>query len=75
MDVFVRVTGSKAGAASSLALKIGEDIAKESTKVWKGLLMTVKLTAAALVISSMRARNRREIEKNTKNIKLTSNAK
>jgi large subunit ribosomal protein L12e len=53
-EVFVRVTGGEVGAASSLApkigplglspKKIGEDIAKETTKDWKGLRITVKLT-------------------------------
>ncbi|KAB1996973.1 hypothetical protein ERO13_D13G236000v2 [Gossypium hirsutum] len=55
IDVFVRVTGGEVGAASSLApkigplglspKKIGEDIAKETAKEWKGLRVTVKLTA------------------------------
>ncbi|KAL4553986.1 hypothetical protein LXL04_039894 [Taraxacum kok-saghyz] len=54
VDVYVRVTGGEVGAASSLALKIGplglspkkigEDIAKETAKDWKGLRVTVKLT-------------------------------
>lgn len=54
VDVFVRVTGGEVGAASSLApkigplglspKKIGEDIAKETAKEWKGLRVTVKLT-------------------------------
>jgi large subunit ribosomal protein L12e len=54
VDVFVRVTGGEVGAASSLApkigplglspKKIGEDIAKETAKDWKGLRVTVKLT-------------------------------
>ncbi|PPD94697.1 hypothetical protein GOBAR_DD08233 [Gossypium barbadense] len=54
IDVFVRVTGGEVGAASSLApkigplglspKKIGEDIAKETAKEWKGLRVTVKLT-------------------------------
>jgi len=56
VEVFVRVTGGEVGAASSLApklgplglspKKIGEDIAKETTKDWKGLRVTVKLTPA-----------------------------
>ncbi|KAJ6372815.1 hypothetical protein OIU76_027192 [Salix suchowensis] len=54
IDVYVRVTGGEVGAASSLApkigplglspKKIGEDIAKETAKDWKGLRVTVKLT-------------------------------
>lgn len=50
----MRVTGGEVGAASSLAPKIGplglspkkvgEDIAKETAKDWKGLRITVKLT-------------------------------
>ncbi|KAG2653250.1 hypothetical protein PVAP13_1NG440700 [Panicum virgatum] len=54
VEVFVRVTGGEVGAASSLApkigplglspKKIGEDIAKETAKDWKGLRVTVKLT-------------------------------
>ncbi|XP_020272147.1 60S ribosomal protein L12-like [Asparagus officinalis] len=54
VDVYVRVTGGEVGAASSLApkigplglspKKIGEDIAKETAKDWKGLRVTVKLT-------------------------------
>ena len=76
MEVFVRATGGEVGAASSLApkigplglspKKIGEDIAKETAKEWKGLKVTVKLTvqnrqakvsvvpsAAALVIKAL----------------------
>ncbi|KAF2284650.1 hypothetical protein GH714_028832 [Hevea brasiliensis] len=83
VDVFVRVTGGEVGAASSLApkigplglspKKIGEDIAKETAKDWKGLRVTVKLTvqnrqakvtvvpsAAALVIKALKARERQE---------------
>ncbi|KAL4580425.1 hypothetical protein LXL04_016617 [Taraxacum kok-saghyz] len=54
VDVYVRVTGGEVGAESSLApkigplglspKKIGEDIAKETAKDWKGLRVTVKLT-------------------------------
>lgn len=54
VEVIVRVTGGEVGAASSLApkigplglspKKIGEDIAKETAKDWKGLRVTVKLT-------------------------------
>ncbi|KAM7277927.1 hypothetical protein ACFE04_005061 [Oxalis oulophora] len=70
VDVFVRVTGGEVGAASSLAptigpldlspKKIGEDIAKETAKEWKGLRVTVKFTvqvipsAAALVIKALK---------------------
>lgn len=52
-DVYVRVTGGEVGAASSLApklgplglspKKIGEDIAKNTAKDWKGLRVTVQL--------------------------------
>jgi ribosomal protein L11 len=54
IEVFLRATGGEIGAASSLAPKIGplglspkkvgEDIAKETLKDWKGLRVTVKLT-------------------------------
>ncbi|GFP86037.1 60S ribosomal protein l12-3, partial [Phtheirospermum japonicum] len=54
VDDCVRVTGGEVGAASSLApkigplglspKKIGEDIAKETARDWKGLRVTVKLT-------------------------------
>ena len=54
VEVFVRALGGEVGAASSLApkigplglspKKIGEDIAKETLKDWKGLRVTVKLT-------------------------------
>lgn len=77
IEVCVRVTGGEVGAASSLApkigplglspKKIGEDIAKETAKDWKGLRITVKLTvqnrqakisvipsAAALVIKALK---------------------
>lgn len=73
----MRVTGGEVGAASSLApkigplglspKKIGEDIAKDTAKDWKGLRITVKLTvqnrqakisvvpsAAALVIKALK---------------------
>ena len=82
------------GAASSLApkigplglspKKIGEDIAKETLKDWKGLRVTVKLTvqnrqakvsvvpsAAALVIKSLKEPPRDR--KKEKNIKHTGN--
>jgi large subunit ribosomal protein L12e len=77
IEVFVRATGGEVGAASALApkigplglspKKIGEDIAKETGKEWKGLRVTVKLTvqnrqakvsvvpsAAALVIKALK---------------------
>jgi len=82
----VRVTGGEVGAASSLApkigplglspKKIGEDIAKETTKDWKGLRITVKLTvqnrqakvsvvpsAASMVIKALKepARDRKKV--------------
>jgi hypothetical protein len=84
--VFVRVTGGEVGAASSLApkigplglspKKIGEDIAKETAKDWRGLRVTVKLTvqnrqakvsvvpsAAALVIKALKepVRDRKKV--------------
>ena len=75
--MYVRVIGGEVGAASSLApkigplglspKKIGEDIAKETAKDWKGLYVMVKLTvqnrqakvsvgpsAAALVIKVLK---------------------
>jgi large subunit ribosomal protein L12e len=88
--VYVRATGGEVGAASSLApkigplglspKKIGEDIAKETAKEWKGLRVTVKLTvqnrqakvsvipsAAALVIKALKEPVRdRKKEKNIK---------
>nr|QKY15253.1 60S ribosomal protein (RPL12) [Polytomella parva] len=90
VEVFVRVTGGEVGAASSLAPKIGplglspkkvgEDIAKETAKDWKGLRITVKLTvqnrqakvsvvpsAASLVIKALKEPPRdRKKEKNIK---------
>ena len=77
VEVYVRATGGEVGAASSLApkigplglspKKIGEDIAKETAKDWKGLRVTVKLTvqnrvakvsvipsAASLVIKALK---------------------
>jgi len=88
VEVYVRATGGEVGAASSLApkigplglspKKIGEDIAKETAKEWKGLRVTVKLTvqnrvakvsvipsAGALVIKALKepARDRKK-EKN-----------
>ena len=77
VEVYVRATGGEVGAASSLApkigplglspKKIGEDIAKETAKEWKGLRVTVKLTvqnrvakvsvipsAASLVIKALK---------------------
>jgi large subunit ribosomal protein L12e len=94
VEVFVRVTGGEVGAASSLApkigplglspKKIGEDIAKETAKDWKGLRVTVKLTvqnrqakvavvpsAAALVIKALKEPERDR--KKVKNIKHTGN--
>jgi large subunit ribosomal protein L12e len=94
IEVFVRVTGGEVGAASSLApkigplglspKKIGEDIAKETAKDWKGLRVTVKLTvqnrqakvsvvpsAAALVIKALKEPPRDR--KKEKNIKHTGN--
>ena len=94
VDVYVRVTGGEVGAASSLApkigplglspKKIGEDIAKETAKDWKGLRVTVKLTvqnrqakvsvvpsAAALVIKALKEPERDR--KKTKNIKHSGN--
>ncbi|GAB4817479.1 hypothetical protein N2152v2_004525 [Parachlorella kessleri] len=90
VEVYVRATGGEVGAASSLAPKIGplglspkkvgEDIAKETSKEWKGLRVTVKLTvqnrqakvtvipsAAALVIKALKEPPRdRKKEKNIK---------
>uniref|UniRef100_A0A061RAA3 Large subunit ribosomal protein L12e n=1 Tax=Tetraselmis sp. GSL018 TaxID=582737 RepID=A0A061RAA3_9CHLO len=94
VEVFVRVTGGEVGAASSLApkigplglspKKIGEDIAKETAKEWKGLRITVKLTvqnrqaavsvvpsAASLVIRALKEPPRDR--KKEKNIKHTGN--
>jgi large subunit ribosomal protein L12e len=94
VEVFVRVTGGEVGAASSLApkigplglspKKIGEDIAKETAKDWKGLRVTVKLTvqnrqakvsvvpsAAALVIKALKEPERDR--KKVKNIKHSGN--
>ncbi|KAK9829281.1 hypothetical protein WJX72_004925 [[Myrmecia] bisecta] len=88
VEVYVRATGGEVGAASSLApkigplglspKKIGEDIAKETAKEWKGLRVTVKLTvqnriakvsvipsAASLVIKALKEPTRdRKKEKN-----------
>eukprot|EP01024_Parvocaulis_polyphysoides_P068426 TRINITY_DN8337_c0_g1_i1.p1 TRINITY_DN8337_c0_g1~~TRINITY_DN8337_c0_g1_i1.p1 ORF type:complete len:185 (-),score=40.53 TRINITY_DN8337_c0_g1_i1:252-752(-) len=90
VEVFLRVTGGEVGAASSLApklgplglspKKIGEDIAKETAKDWKGLRVTVKLavqnrqakvsvipSAAALIIKALKEPPRdRKKEKNIK---------
>ncbi|KAL2337776.1 LOW QUALITY PROTEIN: hypothetical protein Fmac_012222 [Flemingia macrophylla] len=54
VDVFFQVTDDEVGEESCLApkigplglspKKIGEDIAKETVKDWKGLLVIVKLT-------------------------------
>ena len=77
VEVYVRARGGEVGAASSLApkigplglspKKIGEDIAKETSKEWKGLRVTVKLTvqnrvatvsvipsAAALIVKALK---------------------
>ena len=86
VEVYVRATGGEVGAASSLApkigplglspKKIGEDIAKETAKDWKGLRVTVKLTvqnrvakvavipsAASLVIKALKepVRDRKKV--------------
>ncbi|EIE18092.1 hypothetical protein WJX75_003006 [Coccomyxa subellipsoidea] len=90
VEVYVRATGGEVGAASSLApkigplglspKKIGEDIAKETAKEWKGLRVTVKLSvqnriakvsvipsAGALVIKALKEPIRdRKKEKNIK---------
>ncbi|CAK0732313.1 60S ribosomal protein L12B [Coccomyxa viridis] len=90
VEVYVRATGGEVGAASSLApkigplglspKKIGEDIAKETAKEWKGLRVTCKLSvqnriakvsvipsAAALVIKALKEPVRdRKKEKNIK---------
>lgn len=80
------IAGGEVGAASSLApkigplglspKKIGEDIAKETAKEWKGLRVTVKLTvqnrvakvsvipsAASLVVKALKepARDRKKV--------------
>lgn len=86
VEVYVRATGGEVGAASSLApkigplglspKKIGEDIAKETAKDWKGLRVTCKLTvqnrvakvsvvpsASALVIKALKepVRDRKKV--------------
>lgn len=86
IEVYVRATGGEVGAASSLApkigplglspKKIGEDIAKETAKEWKGLRVTCKLTvqnrqakvtvvpsAAALIIKALKepVRDRKKV--------------
>jgi hypothetical protein len=91
VEVFVRVTGGEVGAASSLApkigplglspKKIGEDIAKDTAKEWKGLRITVKLTvqnrqakvsvvpsAAALVIKALKEppRDRKKVRQESR---------
>jgi len=83
----VRATGGEVAAASSLAPKIGplglspkkvgDDIAKETAKDWKGLRVTVKLTvqnrqakcsvvpsASALVIKALKepVRDRKKVK-------------
>ena len=87
IEVYVRATGGEVGAASSLApkigplglspKKIGEDIAKETAKDWKGLRVTCKLTvqnriakvsvvpsASALVIKALKEplRDRKKVK-------------
>ncbi|GAQ82821.1 60S ribosomal protein L12 [Klebsormidium nitens] len=75
VEVYVRATGGE---------KIGEDIAKETAKDWKGLRVTVKLTvqnriakvsvvpsAAALVIKALKEPERDR--KKVKNIKHEGN--
>mmetsp|Transcript_17986 Transcript_17986/g.21558 ORF Transcript_17986/g.21558 Transcript_17986/m.21558 type:complete len:167 (-) Transcript_17986:649-1149(-) len=94
IEVYVRATGGEVGAASSLApklgplglspKKIGEDIAKETAKDWKGLRVTCKLTvqnrqakvsvvpsASALVIKALKEpfRDRKKV----KNVKHSGN--
>eukprot|EP00747_Dinoflagellata_sp_TGD_P057910 gnl/TRDRNA2_/TRDRNA2_150871_c0_seq1.p1 gnl/TRDRNA2_/TRDRNA2_150871_c0~~gnl/TRDRNA2_/TRDRNA2_150871_c0_seq1.p1 ORF type:complete len:166 (-),score=2.36 gnl/TRDRNA2_/TRDRNA2_150871_c0_seq1:127-624(-) len=94
ITVYLRVNGGEVGAASSLApkigplglspKKIGDDIAKETQKHWKGLRITVKLTvlnrqakievvpsASSLIIKSLKepARDRKKV----KGIKHTGN--
>merc|ERR1711988_768177 len=94
IEVYVRATGGEVGAASSLApklgplglspKKIGEDIAKETAKEWKGLRVTCKLTvqnrvakvavvpsASALVIKALKEppRDRKKV----KNVKHSGN--
>lgn len=54
VDAYVQVTGGDVGATSSLTPKIGplslspmknrEDIAKDTTKNWKGMRVTFKVT-------------------------------
>ena len=85
-SVLTMSVGGEVGAASSLApkigplglspKKIGEDIAKETAKEWKGLRVTVKLTvqnriakvsvipsAASLVVKALKepARDRKKV--------------
>lgn len=87
LEVYVRATGGEVAAASSLAPKIGplglspkkvgDDIAKETAKDWKGLRVTVKLTvqnrqakcsvvpsASALVIKALKepVRDRKKVK-------------
>jgi len=94
LEIFMRATGGEIGAASSLAPKIGplglspkkvgEDIAKETAKDWKGLRVTVKLTvqnrqakvsvvptASALVIKALKEPY--QDRKKVKGIKHTGN--
>merc|ERR1719235_2473120 len=94
ITVDLRVNGGEVGSASSLApkigplglspKKIGDDIAKETLKEWKGLRITVKLTvhnrqakievvpsASSLIIKSLKEpfRDRKKV----KNIKHNGN--
>merc|ERR1711959_693683 len=92
--LYLRVSGGEVGAASSLApkigplglspKKIGEDIAKETQKDWKGLRITVKLTvqnrqakievvpsASSLIIKALKEPPRDK--KKVKNIKHSGN--
>ena len=92
--MYVQVTGGEVEAASSLAMKIGplglspkkigEDMAKETTKNWKGLRVTIKLTvqnyqakvsmvpsATALVIKALK--EPKCDQKKIKNIKHNDN--
>lgn len=98
VEVYVRATGGEVGAASSLApkigplglspKKIGEDIAKETAKEWKGLRVTCKLTvqnriakvsvipsAAALVIKALKEPVRDRKKVSTSGLSLYSSSK
>ena len=90
VDVYVRVTDWEVGAVSSLAPeigplglspeKIGEDISKETTKDWKGLRVTVKLTiqnwqAKVLVVPSIATLVMKALKEPERNRKKTKNIK